>query len=240
MQTLKLGFSTLGKYIVCLIMCFLVTVSFIAVFSMLTLDMVGYDAAIFESEESEEPIEQYQHFYSDGEDLKKKEAEEKDYIVVTREFAGPFEGAAYIACHIIAQAISLVMFVMVMSSALNKKGRADRNAVSCGRDKEDILKGFKAGLVPVGFSLLSWGCLVLAKLDIFKPGLQIYSFANYHFFGYQKLIFAQGNSVNPVEISYAALFLALLPAVITLAVCTTAYILGYKEINLYEKTVYKK
>lgn len=240
MQTLKLGFATLGKYIICLLMCFFVTFSFIAVFSMFTLEMVGYDAAIFENEEAEEPIEQYQHYYSDGEDTKKADAEAKKYIVVTREFAGEFSGAPYIACHLIAQTVSLVLFVAVMSSSLNKKGRADLNAVNCGRAEEDKLKGFKAGLFPATFSLASWVCLLLAKLDIFKPGLSIYSFSNYHFFGYQKLIFGQGVSVNPVDISYSALFLALLPAVITLATCTAAYILGYKDINLYEKAVYKK
>lgn len=238
MKTFKLSLSVLGKYVICLLMCFFVTFSFIAVFSMFSLDMIGYDAAIFENEEASEPLEEYKHYYADGEDTKKAEAESKNQIVVTREFASEFSGTPYVACHIIAQAVSLTLFIAIMSSSLNKQGRADLNAVHCGRAKEDILKGLKVGLVPTGVSIASWVCLVLAKSGIFKAGLPIYSFANYHFFGYQKLIF--GNNVAVEALSTGTLFLALLPAVITLAVCTVAYILGYKDISLYEKAVYKK
>ena len=238
MQNLKFGLALLGKYIICLVMSFFVTFSFIAVFSIASLEMVGYDAAIFESKEAETPIEEYKHYYSDGDDTKKAEAEAKNQVVVTREFANEFSGTPYIACHIIAQTVSLILFVATLSSSLTKKGRADLNAVNCGRAKEDMLKGLKAGLFPAGLSFASWVCLVLAKLGYFKIGLPIYSFTNYHFFGYQKLIF--GSTAVIENISAGALFLALLPTVITLAVCTVAYLLAYKDISLYEKAVYKK
>lgn len=238
MKTLKLSLTVLGKYIICLLMCFFVTFSFIAVFSMFSLEMIGYEAAIFENEEATEPLEEYIHYYADGDDTKKAEAEAKKQIVVTREFADEFKGTPYIACHIISQTVSLILFVAVMSSSLNKQGRADHNAVTCGRAKEDILKGLKVGLLPAGVSLASWVCLVLAKFGCFKAGLPIYSFLNYQFFGYQKLIF--GSNTVATALSTGVLFLALLPVVITLAVCTVAYILGYKDISLYEKAVYKK
>ncbi len=238
MQILKQGFAVLGRYLICLIMCFFVTFSFIAMFSMFTLEMVGYEAAIFETEESEEPLEQYIHYYSDGEDIKKKDAEAKKQIVVTREFAGDFEGAPFIASHILAQTVSLVLFFAIVPSSLNKLGRSDLNAVNCGRTNEDKLKGFKAGLIPTVFGLASWVCLLLSKLKLMGAGLSVYSFANYHFFGYQKLIF--GNATAASQISWGGIFLALLPVVLTLAACTVSYILGYKDISLYEKTVYKK
>ena len=205
---------------------------------MISLEMIGYDAAIFENEEAEAPIEEYKHYYSDGEDTKKAEAEAKKYIVVTREFANEFSGTPYVACHIIAQTVSLLLFVATLSSSLTKQGRADLNAVTCGRMKEDKLRGFKVGLFPAGLSFASWVCLILAKFAGFKAGLPIYSFTNYHFFGYQKLIF--GSTATVDAISVGALFLALLPTVVTLAVCTVAYLLAYKDISLYEKAVYKK
>lgn len=238
MENLKLGFNILGKYIVCIIMCFFVTSSIIITFSTLTLKMVGYEAAVFETEDSETPIEQYVHYYSDGDDLKKAEYEEKEYIVVTREKPGEFTGTPYIVCHIIAQAISLTLFIIIVPHTLHKQGRSDANAVSCGRREEDKLRGLKAGLVPAVVSLASWVCLLLGKLGVFPAGLSIYSFANYHLFGYQKLIF--GGAVNVANIGWTGIFLALLPVVLTLAACAVTYILGYKDINLYEKTVYKK
>ena len=238
MQIFKQGFSVLGRYLICLVMCFFVTFSFIAIFSMFTLEMIGYEAAIFETEESEEPIEEYIHYYSDGEDVKKKDAEAKEQIVVTREFADEFDGAPFIASHIISQTVSLVLFFAIVPSSLNKLGRSDLNAVNCGRAEEDKLKGLKAGLIPMAFGLASWVCLVLSKLGIMGAGLSLYSFANYHFFGYQKLIF--GGATSAAQISWGGIFLALLPVVLTLAACTVAYLLGYKDISLYEKTVYKK
>ncbi len=238
MTNLNLGLNILGKYIVCIVMCFFITFSFIAIFSMLTLDMVGYEAAVFEKEEDTEPKEQYIHYYSDGEDAKKAEYEDKGWIVVTREFAGEFAGSPYIVCHIVAQTVSLIIFIMVVPHTLYKQGRVDANAVSCSRMTEDKLRGLKAGLVPSVLSLASWVALLLAKLGIFPVGLQVYSFANYHMFGYQKLIF--GNVTTAANIGTAGLILALVPTLLILVSCTLTYLMGYKDINLYEKAVYKK
>ena len=240
MTNTKLGLVTLGKYIVSMIMCFLVTFSFIAIFTMATIDMIGYEAAIFENEDATEPMETYEHYYSDGDDVKKVEAEKKGYIVNTREIAEEFSGTPYIICHILSQAVSLILFVALVSNKLNTQGRFDRNAVNCGRAEEDKLRGLKAGLFPTVFSLLSWGCLVLAKFGMFKLGLTVYSFANYHFFGFQKLIFGGTANVNPETFGVGVLLLALIPAVVTLVVCTVSYWLGYRDISLYEKAVYKK
>jgi hypothetical protein len=237
MTNLKLGFNILGKYIVCIVMCFFITFSFIAIFSMLTLEMVGYEAAVFENKEATEPTEQYIHYYSDGDDTKKAELEKQGKIVVTREFAGEFSGSPYIVCHIIAQAVSLVIFIMVVPHTLYKQGRSDANAVSCGRMEEDKLRGLKAGLVPSALSLASWGALLCAKVGVFPIGLQVYSFANYHMFGYQKLIF--GNVTSAANIGVTGLILALVPTLLILGSCVITYLLGYKDINLYEKAVYK-
>jgi hypothetical protein len=237
MNNLKLGLNILGKYVVCIVMCFFITFSFIAIFSMMSLEMVGYEAAVFENEKAEEPIEQYTHYYSDGDDAKKADYEAKKYIVVTREFAGEFSGSPYITCHIVAQAISLVLFVVIVPHTLYKQGRLDANAVSCGRMEEDKLRGLKASLIPSAVSLASWVCLILAKLQVFKAGLQIYSFANYHLYGFQKLIF--GNVDSAAQISWSSMALALIPVLLTVAACAVTYILGYKDINLYEKTVYE-
>ncbi len=239
MDNLKLGLNILGKYVVCIIMCFFVTFSFIAVFSMLTLEMIGYEAAVFETEDSETPIEQYVHYYSDGDDAKKEYYEEKGYIIATREFAGEFSGTPYVVCHIIAQAISLALFIITVPHTLYKQGKSDANAVSCSRLKEDKLRGLKAGLVTAAVNFASWVCLLLGKVGAFPAGLSIYSFSNYHIYGYQKLIFGADPSIPATDISWTGIILALLPVVLTSVACAVTYLLGYKDINLYEKAVYK-
>ena len=237
MTDLKLSFTTLGKYILSIVMCFLITFSFVAIFVMTSTEIVGYHAEILDGEEV---IEKYDHLYSDGEDLKKAEAEKKGYTVATLETREELSGTPFVLCHSIAQTVSLVLFIAMLSKSLNSQGRADRNAVNCGRAEENIFRGLKAGLLPTCVSLASWICLLLFKLGIINGGLGIYTAVNYQFFGYQNLIFGGTSAVTPQSINGATLFLALLPAVITLAVCTGSYILGYKDISVYEKTVYKK
>ncbi len=234
MSNLKLGGITLLKYILSVLMCFLITFSFVAIFIMTSAEVVGYHAAISDGDKA---IEQYTHYYSDGTDLKLADAEAKGYKVEKVELRGELEGTPFVLCHLISQTISLVLFVAMTAKSLNTQGRLDRNAVSCDRAEEDLLRGFKIGLFPACLSLVSWVFLLLNKFGVVGFGQNIYTLTNYHFFGYQKLIFGDIAAQN---MSVTTLFLALLPTVLTLAVCTVAYILGYKDISLYEKAVYKK
>lgn len=241
MENLKCGFNILGKYVVCLLMCFFITVSFSAIFSIATIEMIGYEAAVFENEDSNEPIEQYTHYYSDGTDTKKAQYEKEGYIVATREISSEFNGTTpYIVSHVISQIIALIIFVIIVPRTLYDKGRTDSNAVSFGRMEEDKLSGLKAGLVPASVSLVGWIFLITAKFGFFKAGLQVYSFLNYHLYGYQKLIFGTDPVIAVTELSWMSVILAILPVILTLILCTTTYLLGYKGINLYEKTIYKK
>lgn len=234
MSNLKLGGITLVKYILSILMCFLVTFSFVAIFIMTSAEVVGYHAAVRDGDKA---IEQYTHYYSDGDDLKKADAEAKGYTVEKIELRGELEGTPFVLCHVLSQIISLVLFVAMTAKSLNTQGRLDRNAVNCGRAEEDMLRGVKIGLFPAGLSFISWALLLLNKFNVVGFGYDAYRFANYHFFGYQKLIFG---SVAAQDMSITMLFLALLPTVLTLAVCAGAYTLGYKDISLYEKAVYKK
>ncbi len=238
MENIKLGFNLLGKYVVCLIMCFFITFSFIAIFTMIAPPpMAGYEAAVLENEEADTPMDSYVHYYSDGEDIKKAEYEKEGYIVNTREFAGKLSGTPYTVCHIIVQIINLILFIFIISHGLNKKGRIDASNISRGHGEEDLLCGLKVGIVPAAFSLVTWIFLILGKLGIVVGGTAIYAYGNYHLFGYQQLIFS--GAASPAEIGWLGVALALLPVVLTLAVCAVSYLLGYKGINVYEKTVYK-
>lgn len=233
MTTLKLGAKTLGRYILSVIMCFLVYFSFVAIFTMTSAEVVGYSAVIVETDEI------YTHVYSDGDDLKKAEAEKQGYTVNTVENR-QLSADMLTICHIISQVVSIVLFAALLAKQLNAQGRSDRNAVGCGRMEKNLLRGFVIGLFPAGVSFISWACLLLAKFGVFARGLEIYRYVNYPFFGFQTYIFGGTTVVDPSKIGTAALLLALVPAAVILLVCSLAYILGYKDISLYEKAVYKK
>lgn len=238
MESFKFGFNLLGKYIVCILMSFFITLSFVAIFTMLDPpSMAGYEAAVFETKESQTPIESYVHYYSDGEDAKKTAYEADGYTVAIREFPGKLTGTPNIVCYTIVQIISLILFVFIVPYGLKKRGSVDASNIARGYGKEDLLSGLKSGIVPASLSFITWICLVLGKMGVISGGKFIYEIGNYYLFGYQKLIFSEATTA--VEISWLGIGLALLPVILILGVCAVTYIMGYKNINLYEKTVYK-
>jgi len=235
----KLSLNLLGKYLICLLMCFFTFFSFTAIFAMNTTpNVIGQQVAVFETKESEEPIEEYAHYYENGEDTKKIDYEKKGYVVVTRDITGGLIGTPAIVSNTISQIISLIFFVIIVPRVLYKEGIADINRVSCGRAKEDKLKGFKAGIPLAAIQFVSWILLILAKVGILQTGHIFYKFINYHIYGIQQLILLNTN--DPTKIPVWSLCVALLPVIITLLVCFITYLLGYKDINIYDKLVYKK
>ena len=279
MENMQSGFKVLGKYFLCVILCFFTFFSFAAIFSMMDNTKDAYSAYVYELKEVEtytykesdgddkkkadfeaegylvktdektedgyiatvyelgEEIDAYVHKYSDGKDVKKAEYEKDGCLVTVAEF-NILQGGPFIVYLVFAQAISLIFFVIMVPREVYRMGSRDINRVSRGEVKEDKLRGLKIGLVPSVCSLFSYICLLLFKFDILASGHFIYQYFNYYSFGYQTLIFG-GDPKAPV-FSALSMVLAFLPVVLPALVCWVAYLLGYKDINLYKKTVYKK
>lgn len=235
MDNLEFNAKSFLRYIVCLIMVFLVHISFITIFTLATTQNVGYDVYIPNAETNEyEKV--YTHYYANGEDVKLKEYEEQGIKPETVVFRSNFEGAPYVACMIIAQIVSLAMFIIMVPSKLYKLGDADANKVTCGRAKKTLMRGVTLSAGALLVNIVSYVVLILAKLQFIGDiGVSIFKLANYHLFGYLQLIFQKANTAD--AIGWGAMVLALLPTVLTLASCFIAYVLGYKRINVYDKTV---
>ncbi len=235
----KLALNLLGKYLICIIMCFLTFFSFTAIFAMNSpLDIIGQEVAVYETKESEETLDYYVHYFKDGTDTKLAEYKAKGYVIATRDITGGLKGTPAIISSLISQIVSLVFFIMIVPRVLHAEGSGDVNRVSCGRAEEDKLKGLKAAIPLAAIQFISWVLLILSKFGVIKFGFTVYNFVNYHLYGYQKLIFSGINSTK--DISFLSLILALLPVLLTLVVCYLTYLLAYKDINLYERLVYKK
>ncbi len=236
LDTVKLGFSVLGRYFICLIMCFFITFSIIAVFTMATVEIIGYDAFVVDA--NDEIVAEYTHLFSDGEDTKKTQYEAEGYKVSTLDKATEFGGSASLAAYIISQIIGLVFFVFVVPRNIYFEGAADANKVARGRAEKDALKPLKIAIPTAVFSFLSFIYLIIGKAFGIKGAFTIYNFANYHLYPYQKLIF--GDAISAEAIGWGSVALAFLPTLLVILVCTVTYILGYKGINVYEKAVYQK
>lgn len=235
LDTFEFNAKSFLRYIVCLIMVFLVHISFITIFTIATTKNIGYDAYI-PNIETNEYEKVYTHYYDDGEDLKLKEYEEQEIEVQKVVFRSDFEGTPYVACIIISQIVSLLMFIIMVPSKLYKCGDSDVNKVMCGRAQKNLMRGIYLSVGPLLINIASYVVLILTKFGVIgNVGVSVFKLANYHLFGYLQLIFQKANTAD--AIGWGAIVLALLPTALTLASCFIAYILGYKRINIYDKTV---
>lgn len=219
-------------------MVFLVHISFITIFTIAATKNVGYDAYI-PNMETNEYEKAYTHYYDDGEDLKLKEYEEQGIKVETVVFRSDFEGTPYVACIVISQIVSLLMFIMMVPSKLYKVGDSDVNKVMCGRAEKNLYRGIILGIGSIIINVVSYVVLILTKVGVIGDiGVSVFKLSNYHLFGYLQLIFEKSNTAD--TIGWGAIALAFLPTVLTVVSCYIAYILGYKRINLYDKAVFQK
>lgn len=240
MENMQSGFKVLGKYFLCVVLCFFTFFSFVAIFSMMDTEKDAYTAYVFKGEgEDAVKMEEltYVHEYDDGKDELKPKYEAEGYKVVTYEY-NILKGTPFVTCLTVAQIVSLIFFVIMVPREVYKIGIEDISRVSRGKIKEDKLRGFKIGAVTSGCCLISYICLILYKNGLMAYGHTFYQFFNYYSYGYQTLIFG-GDPKAPI-FSVGAIALAIIPVLLPMLVCGVAYVLGYKEINLYEKTVYKK
>lgn len=238
MDTYKIGFHLTIRYLAAIIMSFVIFLSFTAIFTLPLTEAIGYDAYISDKATGQSE-KVYTHYFSDGEDIKKAEYEAQGLTVHTAQLRSELSGAGAALIFTAAQSLSLVLFVALVPNRLYRFGEEDAalgNACSTAR-------WLVPTLFPAGVNLLSYLLLVLSKLQwLGDEGLSLYRYANYHLYGFQRLILGTGNDCS--EISWMGIFLALFPTVLTIASCGILYELGYRGIHpliiLKNKIKYKR
>lgn len=222
MDTVKIGFNLTIRYFASLIMSFVIFLSFTAIFTLPLTDAIGYDAYVSDKTTGQS-TKVYTHYFSDGEDTKKAEFESQGYTVFTAELRSELSGGGTALIFTAAQILSLVLFVALVPNRLYRLGAED---AASGLERS-ATRWLISGLFPAGIGLLSFLLLVLNKLQwMGDRGLSLYRYANYHLYGFQRLVLGSGNDCS--EISWAGILLALFPAVLTIASCGILYELGYR------------
>ena len=234
MKIIKQNLSLLGRYAICQVFCFFIVFSFVATFTMIGVQMVGYNAYVISEDEV---VDEYVHYYSDGEDTKKAEFEANGYTVKTQEVAGKLEGSPFVVSVVLSQISCLVFFFIFVPYRVYKLGNEDASLVERGVICEDRLYGLKSTALVSTVILASYVMLVLSKLGILNFGLSVYKISNYYLYGYIELIF--GDASSALQIGTAGIILACLAVIIVPVSCTVAYNVGLKNVNLYDKIVLK-
>lgn len=239
MSIFKNGMKLSGSIITAVVISFFLCISVNVICTALFTEFTGYKAYVYESETDEQVIAEYEHSYSDGEDTQKKEYEEQGYTVTTVKVRSSLTGSGKAVFLVSTQLLSLIMVVAFASNTAYKQGFKDSNLSKIGHIKKDMLKGLKIGLVGNAPFYVLFALLIVMACVLAPDFLTVwYAFLNAHFYSFIMLITEGAQTASQLGAGqYVLLFLLQL---IIPAVSTVAYILGFKEINLSEKIVYKK
>lgn len=127
------------------------------------------------------------------------------------------------------------MLISFASNISYKQGFKDKNLSKIGASKKDMLKGAKIGIIG-NWPFIALLCFSIVTAANFRTVL--YAFLNSHFYSIIMIIVGKAHTLSELGIMQYVL-IALLQFIVPI-ISAVAYILGFKEINLAEKIVYKK
>ncbi len=219
------------------IMSFFLIISLNVITVAVSTENIGY-VAYGTTDKSQEPKQLYTHYYDQGEDTKKAEFENNGYTVTTSSVRSNPSKTATVVSKSISTVMCVIILFLLIYNNLWKYGNIDRTGVKYKNQKEQKYKGFIVGLIANTPALLLFAVLILFKNAFAKNfPVKLFGLLNTYLFDFLNLI-----SANTVfgNIAFWQVAVILLMLLIVPLSCEIAYYLGYKDIILSEKFVYKK
>ena len=235
-ENIKDGLKLFLKIIVVNIMCFFVVMSFSVLITAAATKNIGY-TAFGATSDSSDVTELYTYYYDEGEDTKKEEYTEQGYAVTERIIRSEMSAGATAAFLIISQIFCLMILIAFIYPNIWHIGTSDSNLVRFKHKSEDKLKGVKIGLVAVIPFYLFLIFIAAAKFVMPAFPMVLYKFLNSSFYSFIDVLCGASTAGSLAVWRLALLFV--IPLIIP-AVSGAAYLLGYKNISLGEKFIYKK
>ncbi len=225
------------------ILSFFVVISIFAFSNAVFAEEVGEKVVVTKGEEI---TETYIHYYADGEDTKQAELEKKGYTISKikqKEMSSGFN----VLTVILAEGFALAILIAFVYPTLWDRGNKDLNFVKIGKASEDKLKGLKIGLVAAVPSFVMYAILIIGKFSFLKNmASSVYYLMNVIFFPIYKLIFegtggnAMSVNVTNSDLGLWQLVLIFVTLFVMPAIAFAGYYLGYKDVAVSEKLLYKK
>ncbi len=236
-EIMKNGLSLFLKTLVILIMSFILTISINVLAIAGFTENIGYNAYV--SDENGDKIAEYTHYSADGDDTELAEYEEKGYTVQKNSIRSELKGKGYVISQVVTQFLSLVILCVFVYNSLFVIGNKDFNAVKFKRQKSDILKGLKIGLVSVIPYFAVYLVCVVCAIGV-KPDLPISLFNLCNFYIYQILVAIVNGSKYVGDLAVWQFILILLSLTVIPLISCGSYILGYKDVFWFDKFIFKK
>lgn len=232
------GLKLFGLSIIANIMCIILIMSFSVLATGLFTETIGYTVYGIKEGDTEQ-TELYTHYNADGEDTKKAEFEEQGYKLSEMSIRSEPSKASMAVWNVITQLFCLMLMISFIYNELWKIGSKDSNLVKFKAEKEDKLKGLKAGLVASAPAYILLIALAVLKGGITKNiPVAIFTFLNAYMHTSLDLIAADVLVFGDLAVWQLLLFavcISVLPVTAWLS-----YLLGYKNFSIGEKLVYKK
>ena len=220
------------------LMSFFLIISINVITVIAFTEEIGY-TAYGVTEENQEQVELYTHYYADGEDTKKEEYEAKGYTITTPSLRSNPSKTTDVVSKSLAGIICLIIAITITYAEMWKYGDKDRTAVKYKGQKEQKSKGFIVGIIASIPAVLFLLILTVLKSGAAKSfSLLLYSILNTYLYDFIYLI--AGNSTVFGTLSIWQILLILLLLSIIPIVCGISYILGYNSFSVSEKIIYKK
>lgn len=236
-EILKGGGKLFLKTVVVNIMCFFIVISFSVLTTAAFTKNIGYKAYGTMSDSSEQ-TELYTYYYEDGDDTQKSAYEEEGYTVSTVNIRSEISRSGKTCFLIISEVFCFLLFCGIIYPRIWQNGTNDSNLVRFKHKNEDKFKGFKIGAVAAVPNYLLLIFLVIAKLGAFPNfPMALYKFLNSSVYSFIEIISGRAITVSELAVWRLAL-LFILPLLIPV-IAGISYILGYKNISVGEKLIYK-
>ena len=237
-ELLKGGRKLFFKIVFVNILCFFLVISFNVITTAVFSEKIGY-TAYGTTSDSNELTELYTHYYDDGEDTKKAAYEEAGYKVTTDTISTELSKSGKICFLVISQVFAAILTCGLIYPEVWHNATGDSNLVKFKHKKKDKLKGVKIGLIAVIPNYLFLIFLVIAKLGAFPSfPMALYKLLNSSVYSVIDVILGGAASVS--ELAAWRLALLFIPPLLIPVLSGISYILGFKNISIGEKLIYKK
>ena len=231
-ENLKLAVQVYLKTIVAAIMSLIVYISLSVVIIGMNTHTIGY--RIYEMVDGEQVLIEEKYF----DDTVTSAPPGEEGQLVEGIMSEP-PAAAMILLNVLSEVIMLIMLAIFIFTPVQEKGQRDLTQVKYRKGKEDKLCGLKIGLLAGIPAFAAYLLLIVAKLTGLMPWyLLAYRYINICFLPIINAV--AGTAVASADISWLALLVFLLLQAYIPLVCHVAYTIGYKQIDVTGKLVYKK
>ncbi len=232
----KNGLFMFLRMFIVVIMCAIVTVSISFLCTAAFTHNKGYRAFVYDDKNVK--VDEYTYYYADGDDTKEAEYNSLGYTVNKSYERTELKGKGYVIYNVSCQIIGIIITFVFIYNAMFNLGNKDLNLVRTGHKTEDKLKGLKIGLIASIPNFILFFAVLICGLGVNKSlPIALFTLPNFHVYQFLRLIAGKATLAGELAIyKYALMFLVTL---VVPAISHISYTLGYKDVFVIEKIVYK-